>query len=74
MNTIQQLTKFFDSEAFEMLATEAETNQPARDLMNDLRLFVDSAIFFHTIGDVNRADREIAQTKMIASQIEKIYE
>ena len=74
MSKIQQLTKFFDSEAFDMLAAEAETNQPARDLMNDLRLFVDSAIFFHNIGDMNRVERELAITKSIVSQIEKIYE
>lgn len=74
MNPIQQLTQFFDGKAFDMLTTEAETNKLARGIMNDLSLYVDSAIFFHNNNDMSRVNREIAQIKVIASQIEKVYE
>jgi len=71
---IDQLSQFLDSAAYQSLVEEAEHNHHALQLMENIHLNVDSALFFARLNETDRMNRELQCIEKIIKLLTKLYE
>ena len=71
---MEKLEHFLEGHVYQSLITEAEHNDHAQDLLDTIHICIDSALFFASVNEQHRVDRELRSIARIINMLTKLYE